>query len=211
MTTLGGDYFDTFAINDEFSAILIGDVAGHGVAAGLIMAMAKSGVLTANDDIKLNPALMLAHLNNIILSIKCKSLKRMMTMQYFVVNVKNGSVTYSNAGHCFPLIFDKTSNLVREIDNISMPLGIKKNLSFKNNEFKLNNNETLILYTDGCFEFTEKNNEKFKYEKLSELLNYSYNDDAEVFYRNLNGCIAERRLGEQEDDITIAIVNWREK
>lgn len=211
MTTLGGDYFDTFAINDEFSAILIGDVAGHGVAAGLIMAMAKAGVLTADEETKLNPALMLEHLNNILLSIKCKSLKRMMTMQYFVVNVKNGSVTYSNAGHCFPLLFDKASSIVREIDSISMPLGIKKNLSFKNNEFKLNNNETLILYTDGCFEFTEKNNEKFKYEKLSELLNYSYNDDAEVFYRNLNDCIAERRLGEQEDDITIAIVNWREK
>ncbi len=211
MTTLGGDYFDTFAINDEFSAILIGDVAGHGVAAGLIMAMAKAGVLTANDETKLNPALMLAHLNDILLSIKCKSLRRMMTMQYFVVNVKNGSVAYSNAGHCFPLIFDKTSNLVREIDNISMPLGIKKNLSFKNNEFKLNNNESLILYTDGCFEFTQKNNEKFKYEKLRELLNYSYNEDAEVFYNNLSNSISERRIGEQEDDITIAIVNWREK
>lgn len=211
MTTMGGDYYDSFIINEEYAGIIIGDVAGHGVAAGLIMAMAKAGVLTSDEDVKLNPAKMLSRLNDILISVNCRSLKRMMTMQYFVINVKTGSGVYTNAGHCYPLIFDKAVKTVRELDSTGLPLGIKRNLTLKNNEFILNNNETLVLYTDGSFEFTDNNNEKFKFDKLKEMLVDSYNDYAEVFYHNLYDSISKRRIGELEDDTTIVIVNWGQK
>ena len=109
------------------------------------------------------------------------------------------------------VIFDKAVKTVRELDSTGLPLGIKRNLTLKNNEFILNNNETLVLYTDGSFEFTDNNNEKFKFDKLKEMLVDSYNDHAEVFYHNLYDSISKRRIGELEDDTTIVIVNWGQK
>ena len=84
MTTLGGDYYDCFKINEKYYGVIIGDVAGHGVPAGLLMAMAKSAVLASSDEIKINPFALTEKIHKMFFSIKNNKLKRMMTFQYFV-------------------------------------------------------------------------------------------------------------------------------
>ncbi len=86
MTRLGGDYYDYYIIDHDFAGILMGDVAGHGVPAALLMSMAKASVLLADEEQKHSPAALLGELHKVIFRIKSSKIKRMMTCQYFSIN-----------------------------------------------------------------------------------------------------------------------------
>lgn len=66
MTTLGGDYYDCLQINKEHWGLVI-DVAGHGVPAGLMMAIAKASVLMAPESEKMDAAILTSRLHRMFL------------------------------------------------------------------------------------------------------------------------------------------------
>lgn len=207
MTTLGGDYYDCFEINEEYQGIIIGDVAGHGIPAGLMMAMAKSGVLTASDEIKLDPSALTTRLHKAFFAIKNEKLKRMMTFQYFVLRIKDGHFTYTNAGHCFPIIIDPVNKTAKFIDYIATPLGIGPKCRCKNQEFTLEKGQSLVLYTDGIVEANNEKNEQYGYDRYKEALIKYYDPDPEVFYYNLYDKVYKLWSSEPDDDLTLIFVN----
>ena len=161
MTTLGGDYYDCFKINDEYQGIIIGDVAGHGIPAGLMMAMAKSAVLTSSEELKLDPAAFTTRIHKIFHAIKNERLKIMMTFQYFVLRVNDGHFVYTNAGHCFPVIVDSINKTAQYIEYIATPLGIGNKCRCKNQEIDLKEGQSLVLYTDGIVEAYSAEGEQY--------------------------------------------------
>ncbi|MDD3148811.1 MAG: SpoIIE family protein phosphatase, partial [Candidatus Riflebacteria bacterium] len=89
MTELGGDYFDYFHVDGSSYVIMAGDVAGHGVGASLIMAMAKAGVMRCRDCIK-DPAAVLSRLHQIIHETRTKVQRKIMTFQYVCYDAASG-------------------------------------------------------------------------------------------------------------------------
>ena len=89
MIDVGGDYFDYFKVDDNSFAVLVGDVAGHGVGAAVIMAMAKAAILGAGECLK-TPAELLNYLHKMILSTKKPKQKKIMTFQYLYINSETG-------------------------------------------------------------------------------------------------------------------------
>ena len=207
MTTLGGDYYDCFKINDEYQGIIIGDVAGHGIPAGLMMAMAKSSVLTASEEVKLNPAALTTRLHKMFFAIKNERLKRMMTFQYFVLRVSDGHFIYTNAGHCFPIIVDGNNKTASFMDYIATPLGIGPRCRCKNQEFDLLEGQSLILYTDGIVEANNAQGEQYGYDRYKECLPIYYDPDPEVFYYNLYNKVYKQWSPKPDDDLTLILVN----
>ncbi len=207
MTTLGGDYYDCFKINDEYLGIIIGDVAGHGIPAGLMMAMAKSAVLTSSEEVKLNPTLLTTRLNKIFFAIKNERLKRMMTFQYFVLRVNDGHFIYTNAGHCFPVLVDDNTKTATYIEYISTPLGIISRCRCNNQEFVLKKGQSLVLYTDGIVEACNANGEQFGYDRYKECLPKFYDVNPETFYYNLYNKVYKQWSPKPDDDLTLIIVN----
>ncbi|MBU1105562.1 MAG: SpoIIE family protein phosphatase [Candidatus Riflebacteria bacterium] len=206
MTTLGGDYYDCLEIDDNNWGVVIGDVAGHGVPAGLMMAMAKSGVLMSSNAEKLDPASLLMRLHKIFFAIKNEKLKRMMTLQYFVFNPKTGDFNFSNAGHCFPLIVRPQTQSAEYIEHVATPLGIGRRPRYSNYEFKIARGEALILYTDGIAEANNANGEEFGYERLRKLLLEVYDPDPEVYYKRVYAAYQEWAKS-ADDDFTLIIIN----
>ena len=207
MTTLGGDYYDCFKINDEYQGIIIGDVAGHGVPAGLMMAMAKSAVLTSSEEVKLNPTLLTTRLNKMFYAIKNERLKRMMTFQYFVLRITDGHFIYTNAGHCFPVIVDDNTKTATYIEYIATPLGISSRCRCKNQEFDLVKGQSLVLYTDGIVEAYNANGEQYGYERFKKSLPDFYDVNPETFYYNLYNKLYKQWSPKPDDDLTLIIVN----
>ena len=206
MTTLGGDYYDCLEIDDNNWGAVIGDVAGHGVPAGLMMAMAKAGVLMSSTAEKLDPASLLMRLHQIFFAIKNEKLKRMMTLQYFVFNPKTGDFSFANAGHCFPLIVRPQLQQAEYIEHVATPLGIGRKPKYRNYEFKIARGEALILYTDGIAEANNAEGEEFGYERLRNLLLEVYDPDPEIYYKSIYAAY-QAWARSADDDLTLIIIN----
>ena len=205
MTRLGGDYFDYFPLNDNEVGVLMGDVAGHGVPAGFLMAMAKASVLLSEED-KNNPSKLLSAVHKVFYHVKSKKIKRMMTCVYFCINTETGEFTMANAGHCYPAIIDSNANVsFLEIDGT--PLGITKRSRYTNTEGRLENNSYMLLYTDGMLEAHNESGESIGLKRFAELVSKSYSEDPETFYNRIfSGYKEWSPLA--DDDITMVLVRF---
>ncbi len=207
MTTLGGDYYDCFKIDDKYLGIIIGDMAGHGIPAGLMMAMAKSAVLSAPNEIKINPSALAERLHKMFFSIQNNRLKRMMTFQYYVLNIETGHFIYTNAGHNYPIIVDNNIHKASFMNCPSIPLGVSSKFRSKNHEFDLNKGQSLVLYTDGVIESVNDSQEQFGYDRFIDCLPDFYNANSEVFYDNFYNKFYKNWVSQVNDDLTLIVVN----
>jgi len=184
MIDLGGDYFDYFIVDDDHFALLLGDVAGHGVGASLIMAMAKAGVI-CGQEICMDPAGVLSRLHQIVFAIKNRVQRKVMTFQYLLVNRKTAQIVYSNAGGCSPVLVDKAVGTCVEVPLSGAVLGGFKKSVFSNLEFSIKNGQALILYTDGMVESRNVAGKELGYIGLYDLFLRNYASDASVYYQKI--------------------------
>ena len=208
MTRLGGDYFDFFPLNDNEVGVLMGDVAGHGVPAGFLMAMAKASVLLSEED-KTTPSKLLAAVHKVFYHVKSKKIKRMMTCVYFCINTQTGKYKMANAGHCYPAFISRDRKVTfLEIDGT--PLGITKRARYIDTEGTLEDNSFMLLYTDGMLEAHNLAGESIGIQRFSELISNSYSEDPETFYQRIFAGYKEwSPLA--DDDITMVLVKFGEK
>jgi serine phosphatase RsbU (regulator of sigma subunit) len=204
MTRLGGDYYDFFTIDSSLSGIFMGDVAGHGIPAALIMAMAKSLVLLSGDE-RQSPELLLTSLHKMLYKLKSKTFKRMMTCQYLTINGLSGKVCLANAGHCFPVLVREQGQQAEYIEVIGTPVGISRRARYQNVEMQLHQGDTLILYSDGMLEAANAQNVSFGTDRFLQLCKTAWNSDLKAYYQAMYQANVEWSA-KAEDDITIVIV-----
>jgi serine phosphatase RsbU (regulator of sigma subunit) len=209
MTRLGGDYYDYFSIDKNYAGILMGDVAGHGVPAALLMAMAKASVLLADEEQRHSPAALLSSLHQVIFRIKSSKIKRMMTCQYFSINTNDGTFKFANAGHCFPAIIRNNGEKFEQLSLVGTPLGITKRARYKDDEFKLENGDVVILYTDGIIETKNAKGEEMGFDRFEKLVMRSFNHDLETFYQAIFSGYLQWSPS-AEDDITMVLFKFLE-
>lgn len=208
MTRLGGDYYDYYGIDDEYAGILMGDVAGHGVPAALLMAMAKASVLLADEEQRHSPAALLAALHKVIFRVKSSKIKRMMTCQYFAINSQTGTCKFANAGHCFPMLIRGKDRRIEQLKQVGTPLGIVKRARYQDEEIQLQNGDVVLLYTDGIIETKNAQGLEMGFERFEALVLSSFNEDLEAFYQAI---FAEylKWSPEAEDDITMVLFRYK--
>lgn len=206
MAQLGGDYFDYFAAEEDCLCVLLGDVAGHGVGAALIMAMAKAGVLYSLNNAS-NPAEMLHGLHQMILRTRDKEQRKIMTFQFLSLNIQTGKALYANAGGCSPLLVDMKAGTMVEIEQFAPVLGGFKKSKFANIDLELHSGQAMIFYTDGIIESRNEQNQELGYERFQQLVLASRSDDVEEYYQNIMAgftqWVGKARI---PDDITLVVL-----
>lgn len=207
MTKLGGDYYDFFSLADNKTGLFMGDVAGHGIPAALIMAMAKSTVLTNSDKLH-DPAKLLLALHQMIFQLKSDGFKKMMTCQYLVIDNLTGEFSLANAGHCFPVIVGPQGSYARFEEIIGTPVGIARRVSYANHLIKLLPGETIVLYSDGMLEAANPQGKIYGAEKFLELTQKSWQPDLQQYYSALVRANTEWSP-HAEDDITIVLARFQ--
>jgi hypothetical protein len=101
MADLGGDYYDYFSIDDSRFAVLLGDVAGHGVGPSLIMAMAKPPFCAAKNFMISTADNQQSH--HLICTTRSKRQRKIMTFQYLCFD-KTMALGIRNAGDAHPCL-----------------------------------------------------------------------------------------------------------
>ncbi len=210
MTDLGGDYFDSFTVDNRHVVTIIGDVTGHGVPAALLMAMAKSGVAMLGPAESVRALEAMNRLNRMVFDTVKK--KRLMSLIYTVLDTRTNKIDVVNAGHCFPFLHQCASGETAEIQNPAFPLGARKNGAFESAAITLNPGDSLILYTDGIVEAKDTENRVIGYARLQRIVGEAcaFARTAEAVHadilRRVKSLIGSRVI---EDDVTLLVIRRR--
>lgn len=148
-TRAGGDYYDFFPLPDGRWGLFIADVSGHGTPAAVIMAITHA-VAHAQPGTHSPPATLLSYLNDAL----ARSYTRdgsFITSFYGVLDPRDQTLTYSNAGHNPPRLV-RSGQVLSLDDNGSLPLGIFEGEGYTQDTVKLEPGDLLLLYTDGITE-----------------------------------------------------------
>lgn len=206
MGELGGDYYDYIGLEDKKFSVLLGDVAGHGVGAALIMAMAKAGIIQSEHLLN-QPLALLTRLHGLILSSKTKKQKKIMTFQYLYLDGTTGHGVYSNAGACSPIIVRKNAGTAEELTLAGGALGAFKKANFSEVELVFNPGDAIIFYTDGIVEARNSSGEELGYDRLRTLLQETWDANAETYYQNIFRAYLQH-VGDEDatDDLTMVVL-----
>ncbi len=209
MTDLGGDYFDYFSVDENHFAVLIGDVAGHGVGSSLIMAMAKAAILCSGPCLK-EPSALLQRLHLMICATRSRLQRKIMTFQYFLFHKNSGQGKYANAGGCSPIRFGLSMSSPAEIALSAPVLGGFKNSKFDEIDLAMKIGDAIILYTDGIVEAKNAAGRELGYDGFKEMLHKCYCCSAKDYYEAV---LAEYNawLGGEgaQDDLTMIFLIYK--
>ncbi|MBQ2592794.1 MAG: SpoIIE family protein phosphatase [Candidatus Riflebacteria bacterium] len=208
MGALGGDYFDFIEMEDNKFSVALGDVAGHGVGASLIMAMAKAGLVSL-DSLWKTPQKLINKLHDMVYKSKTQNQRKIMTFQYIYLDGESGHGVYSNAGGCSPFIIRKSKGTVEELKLSGAVLGAFKKGKFTETEVDFEDGDAIVFYTDGVVECKNKSGVVLGYDNLKDLLQKCWDKDAKKFYNNVYNSYLEYIGGNKddaEDDVTVVIL-----
>lgn len=164
---VGGDFYDFIPINDEKIGIAIANVSEKGVPAALLMALSKTIVQTKAMKTH-EVSEVMEYLNKLVMVEADEGID--LSLFYGVLDVKNKTLTYINAGHESPLVYKKSNGNMVELENEDFNLGKKINIEFVEHKIDLNKNDVLIFYTDGIINALSKKEDKFGIERLKRLI-----------------------------------------
>jgi phosphoserine phosphatase RsbU/P len=155
--TVGGDLYDFIPLADGRMAVLFGDASGHGMAAGLVMAVAHAAFRTQLD-VDPSPQAIIGSLNRIL----CRTGgSRSFFACCYVILSPDGSFNATVAGHPPILKIDAAGRVVDHIGRGAYPLGIKTSLSWDEQRGSLAPGERLLFHSDGLPESRDINDREF--------------------------------------------------
>jgi sigma-B regulation protein RsbU (phosphoserine phosphatase) len=204
---VGGDYFDYLPFPDGRVAMLVGDVAGKGMPASLLMSslQARVQVLFEEPD---ELARKVGRLNKIICS-NCPD-NRFITFFMTVADPATGELVYTNAGHNPPVIVRAQSDSGPGFDLLDkaggMILGILPMSSYQESRIAMERGDVLILFSDGVTEAANRADDEFGEERLAALVAGMRDKPAEEIVDAIHKAVTEFTEGAPAaDDITVVV------
>lgn len=205
---IGGDYFDFLDINglpDTTAAIAVGDVAGHGVPAAMLMATAR-GILQSRCQEPNSLADLLIHLNNLL--VEDTGGDGFMTMLLMTIDAARKEMRWATAGHEVPVIYDPESDEFIELKGTGLVLGLEKNKTYTEETFTaVKSGQIYLALTDGLWETFNKDGDMFGMQRLTELIrSYARLSAAQISDKITEELTRFRGRERPEDDLTFVIV-----
>ena len=165
---VGGDFYDFFSINNDCIGLSIADVSGKGISSALF-AVVHQTFLKSISSAALSPQQCITALNRAFS--KNNENCMFVTLFYGVLNFKNNSLTYVNAGHNLPFKISADQTTVHTLPfSENPPLDTDPHAVFQEKTIEFQPGETLFLYTDGITEARNNKKEFFGEHRLKEIL-----------------------------------------
>jgi serine phosphatase RsbU (regulator of sigma subunit)/pSer/pThr/pTyr-binding forkhead associated (FHA) protein len=201
---VGGDYYDFISLPSQKIGITIGDVAGKGVAAALLMARVSSDarytLLTES-----GPAAAIIKLNTLMQ--EAGMLDRFVTLEAALLDAAKHEVTFVNAGHNPAVVCRHASGKMEEAFSHKVggyPLGVVDHYDYEVcTTVRLDPGDSIILFSDGVTESKNKKEEDFGMEGLLSALKGSPQTPTAMGQRLIDAVKLHSLGCKQHDDITV--------
>jgi sigma-B regulation protein RsbU (phosphoserine phosphatase) len=171
--TLGGDFFDILQLSDTKCGVLVCDVMGHGVRAGLLTALIR-GTVEEMGSRAADPAHVLEEINRSLMPIVEQTGQPIFATVFFgIIDLAAGVLTYSNAGHPAPLVLHEKNNLIARLapDNPEPATGLLADFVYSSGSCEFLPGDIFLGYTDGILEAANVEGKMFGEEGIRKLLN----------------------------------------
>jgi len=200
--TVGGDYFDFLEFADGKIAMLVGDVAGKGMPASLMMSSLQARVQVLFEESG-DLARKIARLNKAVCA-NCPD-NRFITFFMAVADPATGELVYTNAGHNPPLLI-RTSGGVEKLAGGGLILGILPQAVYQETSVRMEPGDILVLYSDGVTEAADPQDEEFGEERLAVLAASLRDRPAAEIVEAIENAVNDFTQGAAPaDDITVVV------
>jgi sigma-B regulation protein RsbU (phosphoserine phosphatase) len=204
--SVGGDYFDFITVDDNRLALCLGDVSGKGLPASLLMANLQATIrgqtlsnFSAGECMKRSNTLLLRSTDD----------EKFATLFYALLDAAQHRLQYSNAGHNDPFVFSASdAAALQRLKTGGIMLGMFPDVPFQDDVISLQENDLLLIYSDGVTEAADKNGEDFGEQKLLELARENLHLAAGELVNKIIQVVKTHagKSPPREDDITVMVV-----
>jgi phosphoserine phosphatase RsbU/P len=205
--TVGGDYHDIIDLGGDRVGVVIGDVAGKGMPAALLMALLQGSLRTlVTADFRGGE--LIRRLNEYLSdSIPAN---RLVTLFYAELDTVAGDLGYTNAGHNAPFLL-RGGRIVERLHTTSLVLGVLRDAAFDVREIRLEPDDRLVLFTDGVTEAFNQNDQEYGEERLGAFLqNQSASSEEELISGIVRDVLSFCDAASPGDDMTLMCVSRRQ-
>jgi serine phosphatase RsbU (regulator of sigma subunit) len=192
---IGGDYYDYFSMPDGRIAVAVGDVSGHGLPTGLLVAMAKAA-LTTQIESGLSGSALFTRLNDLIH--RSTDSRNYMTLSLLACDPTTSRAELTNAGQLAP--YRLSEGTVVSLSLPSFPLGTSPRSDFPTAAYELAPGDRLVFLTDGLVEASDPAGEPFGFERLEALLRAEASADAVRLREAVLAAVSAHTHGAPPDD-----------
>jgi len=168
---VGGDYYDTYKLDEDRYVLIIGDVSGKGTSAAFHMSQMK-GIFQSLIQLNLSPADFMIKANAALS--RCLERNHFITASIFIINTAKQKICHSRAGHVPTLFHQEKLNKSHYLEIEGLGLGILRNMQYEKHvvekTFTYESGDVLVLFTDGIVEAKNEKSHQFGYERIRTLL-----------------------------------------
>lgn len=204
---VGGDYYDFVPLREDRWGIAVGDVAGKGIPAALLVAALRASVFSlANSDLTLRT--IVGRTNRLLYETVGET--RYATLFYGVLDAPLRRLVHINAGHP-PAALIRADGAVEWVGAGGLPLGLFPSPRYFEQNIQLAAGDLLALYTDGITESANRGGELYGRDRLAGLLRRERDLDAPAA-EVCDAVLREARrfrAGAPDDDATVVVIRAR--
>ncbi len=205
----GGDFYDFLPVSknsDGQFKVVIGDVSGHGIAAGLLMTTARALIRSRSAQ----PGTLSEIVTDVNrdLTLDIHDSGRFTTLIYLMVDPQNHQLKWVRAGHDAALLYDPDSDRFEDLYGSGLALGWDETYQYQENvRTGLAKGQVIFLGTDGIWESFNLKGEPFGKDQVKETIRRNAAANAEQIMNAILTALAGYRQGmEPEDDVTLVVI-----
>ena len=202
---VSGDYFDFLKFKDGSYGLVVADVSGHGMSAGMLMTSLQTAfhtlVLGSNSPLEILEQINHLYIHNINFS-------TFVTIFFASLNPQTKLLSYANAGHNSPFIYRQSTNESIWLRPTGAAVGLMEYFNVQPAEIQLMSGDILLLYTDGVTEALNniQGDEQFGYERLAEVIRQNVDLSADGIANKIRQALNEFAQGTLlADDVTLVV------
>jgi serine phosphatase RsbU (regulator of sigma subunit) len=199
---VGGDYYDFLDLGNGRLGLVVGDIAGKGIAAALLMANLQANLRSQYATALDQPQLLLRAVNQLFYESTGDSAYA--TLFFAEYDGRTERVRYVNCGH-LPALLLRRDDTIEKLGSTCTVLGLFKEWDCALGENDFRAGDTLVLYTDGVTEAFNAREEEFGERRLMEALRRYRDRSSQELLDSIVAEVRQFSPHEQYDDITLIV------
>jgi serine phosphatase RsbU (regulator of sigma subunit) len=205
---VGGDYYDFLDLGQARLCLVLGDIAGKGIAAALLMANLQANLRSQCATAVEQPELLLRSVNRLFYENTAENAYA--TLFYAEFDDRTCRLRYANCGHP-PGLVVQNDGTVKRLSSTATVLGLFPEWPCRTGELQLRPGDLFVIYSDGITEALNKRDEEFGEERLLEVMRRSRDLSASRIVTDVFEEVRRFSGDQQHDDVTLIVARCRSR